>query len=178
MSYPRRVVVTGLGVVTSLGLDLEENWTKALAGTSGITAPSAAESAHAPVPAVGAVADADWKRIANAFPEEAEREGERRTLFALCAAQSALRDAGLPAAKAGLEDATMGRERFGVLLAAGLGVNRLEDIHRWLEPDGRFDVARFGREYPLAHRESILRNSFHRPSALIARRFSLGGLNA
>jgi 3-oxoacyl-[acyl-carrier-protein] synthase II len=165
------VVVTGLGVVTSLGLDLEENWEKALAGVSGCAAPSAAESAHAPVPAVGAVTDADWKRIADAFPEEAEREGERRTLFALCAAQSALRDAGV-------EGASPGRERFGVLLAAGLGVNRLEDIHRWLTPDGGFDVARFGREYPHAHRESILRNPSHRPSALIARRFNLGGLNA
>lgn len=171
MPYHRRVVVTGLGVVTSLGLDLKENWTKALAGTSGMTAPSAAESAHAPVPAAGTVTDADWKRIVDAFPEEAEREGERRTLFALSAAQSALRDAGI-------EDASPGRERFGVLLAAGLGINRLEDIHRWLEPDGRFDVARFGREYPRVHRESIVRNLSHRPSALIARRFGLGGVNA
>ena len=34
---------------------------------------------------------------------------------------------------AGVEDASPERERFGVLLAAGLGVNRLEDIHRWLK---------------------------------------------
>ena len=32
----RRVVITGLGMATSLGLDVEESWQKALNGVSGI----------------------------------------------------------------------------------------------------------------------------------------------
>ena len=36
MRQERRVVVTGLGLATPLGLDLEASWQKALAGVSGI----------------------------------------------------------------------------------------------------------------------------------------------
>jgi 3-oxoacyl-[acyl-carrier-protein] synthase II len=164
-----RVVVTGLGLATPLGLGLEENWEKALAGTSGVTTVRLPGAEGSPVQAVGAITE-DWKRIADAYPEEAAGEGERRTLFALWAAQSALDDAGALGA-AGPKDG------WGVALAAGLGIVRLEDIHRWLSAEGRFDGARFGREYAAVHSESIIRHPSDRPAAAIAARFGLGGLN-
>ncbi|HWP59755.1 MAG TPA: beta-ketoacyl-[acyl-carrier-protein] synthase family protein [Candidatus Acidoferrales bacterium] len=165
----KRVVVTGLGVATPLGLRVEENWTKALAGISGIRRFNAAGAASSPVGAVGSVVETDWREVASEFVEEAETEGERRTLFALWAARRALEDAGFP------EPAP--RERFGVVLAAGAGIANLEDVHRWLSSDGRFDVFRFGRECERAQRDSILRNLPQRAASLIARRFDLRGLN-
>jgi 3-oxoacyl-[acyl-carrier-protein] synthase II len=170
MGAGRRVVVTGLGLATPLGINMEENWRKAMAGVSGIdrlTLPGAEKSA---VQAVGEVKAQDWQRICEAFPEDAGSEGEKRNLFALWAAQSALRDAGLPDAK------PLGN-RAGVSLAVGIGADRLEDIERWTQSDGQFDLNRFGREWPLIHRESILRNNSNRAAALLARRFRLAGNN-
>jgi 3-oxoacyl-[acyl-carrier-protein] synthase II len=166
----RRVVVTGLGVVTPLGLDLEENWQKALAGVSAIGRLTLAGMERFPIQAVGAVSDENWKKIKSGLWTEATAEGERRTLFALWAAQSAFSDAGLFApAKNHL--------RFGVCLAAGLGIWALEDLYRWALPQGRFDVVSFSREFEQVSRESMIRNLSNRPAALIARRWGFGGLN-
>jgi len=166
----RRVVVTGLGVATALGIDVDENWQKLLSGTPGIgnlTFPGAEKS---PIRAAGEVTENDWKRIKKEFREDALREGERRTLFALWAAKSALNDAGML-------DYPGKRERYGVVLAAGLGINRPEDIQRWVDRNRTFDFIGFGREYKMVHRESIVRNNSNRPSALIAKRFRLYGNN-
>ena len=165
----RRVVVTGLGLVTSLGLQLEETWQKALAGISGVAPLSLPGTEHCPVRGVGAVKAMDWAQIEGKFEEEARVEGEKRTLFALWAAKAALDDAGLGYAKA--------HERFGVSLAAGLGIARLEDIDRWASVKGDFDFVGFGREYNHVHRDSILRNLSHRAASAVARRFRLNGPN-
>jgi 3-oxoacyl-[acyl-carrier-protein] synthase II len=169
MGERTRVVVTGLGLATPLGLCVEENWQKALAGISGITSLCLPQAEGSPIQAVGAITE-DWKQIADAFPREAATEGERRTLFALWATQAALSDAGV----LGLAGR---RDRRGVSLAAGLGIVRLEDILRWLSAEGEFDLVRFGRGLGDIHRESLLRNPSDRPAALIAGRFGLGGPN-
>jgi 3-oxoacyl-[acyl-carrier-protein] synthase II len=170
MSSRRKVVVTGLGVATPLGIDLEETWRKALSGISGIRRITLPGSEKSTVQLAGEIAAGDWERMRAAFPEEAASEGEQRTLFALWASQAALGDAGLAA---GAEV----RERAGVGLAVGLGANRLEDVCRWLDSRGNFDLERFGQELAGVHRESIMRNNSNRPAALIARRFGLGGVN-
>lgn len=163
-------MVTGLGIVTSLGLDVEENWRKVLAGISGIRKLSLPTAEKSPVQAVGEIAERDWSTIEKEFEEDAKREGERKTLFALWAAKRALADAGAL-------DYPGRRDRFGVVLAAGLGINRLEDIQRWIDGEKRFDFAGFGKELRHIHRESIVRNNSHRASALIAKRFGLEGTN-
>jgi 3-oxoacyl-[acyl-carrier-protein] synthase II len=170
-SLRRKVVVTGLGLATPLGLTVEDNWRRLLAGESGITRVSLPGAERSPVQAVGAVQAADWSTIQAAFGELSQSEGERRTLFALWAAQAALGDAGL-------ESFTGERGRFGVLLAAGLGINNLEDIRKWVAAPGGFDHARFSRECRRVSRDSLLRNDSNRPAALIASRFGLGGYNA
>ncbi|MBI5408738.1 MAG: beta-ketoacyl-[acyl-carrier-protein] synthase family protein [Nitrospirae bacterium] len=177
----RKVVVTGLGMATSLGLDVEENWQKALAGISGITRLTYPQSEKSPVQAVGEVKDADWNKIRETFPDEAKNEGERRTLFALWAASEALRDSRLISAEAASELRTPNSEtltRCGVILAAGLGINRLEDIQRWVDKDRKFDYEKFGREYKDIHKESLMKNNSNRPAALVADKFGLHGYNA
>lgn len=167
----KRVVITGLGMATSLGLDIDKNWQKALAGESGIRKISIPGSARSPIQAVGDVRENDWNRIKQEFEEEAPVEGERRTLFALWAAKSAIKNAGLL-------NNTGDRERFAVILAAGLGINRLEDVYNWIDSNGKFNFVKFAKEYKKVHRESIMRNNSNRPSALIAKKFSLFGSNS
>jgi len=165
----RRVVVTGLGMATSLGLDVEESWEKALKGISGISKLTLPFAEKSPVQAVGEVGEKDWHKLQEEFKEESLTEGERRTLFALWAAKNALNDAGI-------SDYGKQRDNYGVALAAGLGINRLEDIQNWID-DRNFNMKRFGMEYSRVHRESIMRNNSHRPSALIGKRFGLHGMN-
>lgn len=164
----RRVVITGLGLATPNGLDVADNWQKALDGVSGVRKLDYPGAAGAPVQAVGQITDDDWQRIASEFPEDAEREGERCTLYALWSARRAMEDANLLSGG--------DRNRFGVSLAKGLGINRPEDISGWIS-EGSFDYERFGKELNRVHRESIIRNLTHCTSGLIARRFSLGGEN-
>jgi 3-oxoacyl-[acyl-carrier-protein] synthase II len=167
----RKVVATGLGLVTPLGLSLEENWQNALAGVSGITQVALPATERSPVQAIGAVSDDTWSRLKAAFPDEAAREAERRTLFSLGAARAALDDAGL----LGNADA---RERCGVIWAAGLGIVRLEDLDAWTATNGRFEPVAFGRQRNAVQADSLLRNASDRPAAAIASRFGLGGMNA
>ena len=152
----RKVVITGLGLATALGLEVEENWRKALSGVSGVSKIKLHCAGKSPVQAAGQVSAEDWGRICSEFPPEAESEGERRTLFALWAAKKALSDAGL-------EQKGGDRSRFGVAIGSGLGINRLEDIHGWLSPDGKFDSARFAAELDRVNRESIIRNNASEP---------------
>ncbi len=170
MEAKRKVVVTGLGLVTPLGLEVQENWRKALTGVSGLTRLTLPGTAGSPMRAVGAVCQQDWDRVANQFPGDASTEGERRTVFALWAARAALLDANLL-------DPTSGHERWGVMLAAGLGIYLPEDIHRWTTPEGKFDLVSFAREYADVHKESMIRNPSHRAAALVGQRFGLLGPN-
>ena len=162
MRQDRRVVVTGLGLVTSLGLGLEDSWQKALSGASGVKKLSMPLSEKSPVQAVGSVSADDWEEIKNELKEHRINEGERRTLFALWAAKEALKDAGL------MPDAAhkLNRDRFGAIVASGLGINRLEDIQRWIGKNKEFDLKQFGMGSDKVHRESMMRNNSNRPASL------------
>jgi len=170
MNNKRKVVVTGLGVVSSLGIEVKDNWERLLSGVSGIRMLEHPGAEASMVKAGGAVTDTDWKRIREEFPDDAAREAERRTLFALWAARSALSDA-----KFSSDEGK--RERCGVAFASGLAIDRLEDVGNWTTGEKKFDFARFGREYDRVHGESIMRNNSNRAAALIAKKFALRGMN-
>ena len=162
--------MTGLGLATALGLEVDENWRKALAGISGVSRVGLECAGKSRVQAAAQVSDGDFRSICLEFPSEAESEGERRALFALWAAKKALSDADLspPAGD---------RSRFGVALGAGLGVNRLEDISRWVTDGKKFDPVRFAAEFSLVERDSIIRNDSSAAATLIASKFGLKGAN-
>ena len=166
----RRVVVTGLGMVTPLGIRLEEVWERLLAGHSGIEPIRLFDAKGLAVQGAGQVPDDDWKAICARYPDEAATQGERRTLFALAAADSALEDSKLSLSASD-------PWRAGVSLAAGVGFGRLEDVHRWTRPDGTFDQAAFARGLDRVHPESLIRNPADRAAGLIAKHLRLRGLN-
>jgi 3-oxoacyl-[acyl-carrier-protein] synthase II len=166
----RRVVITGLGLATCLGLSLEDNWQAVLNGKSGIRKIEYPSAEQSPIHAAGTVRDEDWQTIRKAFPLETASGQEKKTLLALWAGRTAFEDAGL--------DSDSGdRRNFGVVLASEIGECRIEDIARWTGKDGRFDSVRFGRELSEVSGESIMRHPSHRPSALIAQQLNLCGIN-
>lgn len=88
----RRVVVTGLGVVSSIGLGWRAFWEALLAGRSGIRPIRYVETAEYPTRYGGEVPDFDPLTFME--PPVARRLG-RGTQFAVAAARMALEDAGL-----------------------------------------------------------------------------------
>src|SRR5918996_6484215 len=99
----RRVAVTGAGVVSPLGLSLEEFHRSLAAGRSGIRrlAPELAERSGVQVGAT-----LDWNR-ATLFKEAEAANLDRVTQFALAAATQAI-------AASGLQMANLNRDRIGV----------------------------------------------------------------
>ncbi|MEO5357553.1 MAG: beta-ketoacyl-[acyl-carrier-protein] synthase family protein [Nitrospirae bacterium YQR-1] len=167
----RRVVVTGLGLATALGLDVYECWDKVLRGVSGIGTLKLKGAEKSPVQAAAGISEADFKRIETEFQDDLQRAGERRTLFSLWASKCAMEDAALLSFDGK-------RWRYGTVLAAGAPVNRLEDIYRHISADKKFDYESYMCNLNEIHPESMLRNNSSRAAALIAGKFNLNGVNA
>jgi len=87
-----RVVITGLGVVSPLGLTLPDTWSALLAGQCGISTLDDLELGDFPCRLAARVRDFDPTQYMN--PKEARRTA-RQTQFALAAFEEARRQAGL-----------------------------------------------------------------------------------
>lgn len=109
-AFKRRVVVTGLGLVTPVGVDTESTWQGVLAGRSGIGPITRFDAAEYPVRIAGEVTDFD--PTAHIPPRDAKKM-DRFIQFAVAASMMAVKDAGLEP----LPDP----ERTGVLIGVGLG---------------------------------------------------------
>jgi 3-oxoacyl-[acyl-carrier-protein] synthase II len=116
----RRVVVTGLGLVTPLGVGTKEAWEAAIAGKSGIGPITRFDASALPTRIAGEVKNFDASRFMD------KKEARRNDLFiqfGLAATELALRDAGLPT------DKPLG-ERAGVIVGSGMGgLATLEETH-------------------------------------------------
>jgi 3-oxoacyl-[acyl-carrier-protein] synthase II len=119
MSGPHhRVVITGLGVISPLGIGVEPNWQALLAGRSGIGPITGFDAAEFPVRIAGEVREFDPA----AYIERKDiKKIDRFAQFAIAAAQMAVDDARLPMP---LPEAN----RVGVVLGVGMGgVATIED---------------------------------------------------
>jgi 3-oxoacyl-[acyl-carrier-protein] synthase II len=116
----RRVVVTGMGLVTPLGNDVPSTWAGMLAGRSGVSTIDAFDPSRLSVRIAGQVHDFDPSDVVD---RKDQRRMDRYMQFGLVAARQAMDQAGLPER---LEGALS--ERTGVILGTGLGgVGTLED---------------------------------------------------
>ncbi|HQE92366.1 MAG TPA: beta-ketoacyl-ACP synthase II [Anaerolineae bacterium] len=106
-----RVVVTGMGAITPVGLSVRETWENALAGKSGIAPIQRFDASPYPVRIAGEVKGFDPERY---FPRKEARRMARCSQFALVAAQEALADAGLPTP-------VPDPERTGTVIGVGMG---------------------------------------------------------
>jgi 3-oxoacyl-[acyl-carrier-protein] synthase II len=118
---PQRVVITGLGAITPLGLDRAESWAGLVAGRSGIGPIS-----HFDAPGMGfevsvaaEVKDFDPEPIVS---KRDARRMDRVTQLAVCCTHEALVDAGLLDAKTGQLDPKLASpERTGTYVGTGVG---------------------------------------------------------
>ena len=130
----RRVVVTGLGAVTSLSLKVEDLWQRVLRGESGIHLLKLFDTAHYKVKFAGDIYD--WSPSAYVSHRE-EKRIDRFTQFALAAGIDAVRDSGLDFSR---EDAF----RAGVILGSGIGgLHEIETQHLRLIEKGPDKVSAF-----------------------------------
>ncbi len=130
----RRVVVTGLGVVSALGTGVEKNWTALLQGKSGIDRITRFDATDLPTQIAAEVKDFD--------PEEfiAKKEIKKMDLFiqyAMAAAEMAMADSGFEVT----ED---NAERVGVLVGSGLGgLPTIEKYHQAMLDGGYKKISPF-----------------------------------
>jgi beta-ketoacyl-acyl-carrier-protein synthase II len=107
----RRVVVTGLGAITPLGLTLAEHWDGLVNGRSGITRISQWDPTGYPTQIAGEVKGFDPTKFMS-FKEA--RRMARCSQLAVAAAKEALEDSGL-------SDFSGEAERVGVLMGTAIG---------------------------------------------------------
>jgi 3-oxoacyl-[acyl-carrier-protein] synthase II len=132
---PRRVVVTGLGLVTPLGIGLQRNWEAIVAGRSGITAISRFSGLEFfPTRIAGQVPDFR----AEDFIEPKEiKKMDLFIQYSVAAAGMALEDSGLK-----IEPELA--ERVGVIIGVGLGgIETIEYYNRALLEGGPRKVSPF-----------------------------------
>jgi 3-oxoacyl-[acyl-carrier-protein] synthase II len=109
----RRVVITGMGLITALGNDVETNWAGMLEGRSGIRRIEAFDPSRVASQIGGEVRGFDASHV---LDRKELRRTDRYIAFGLVAARQAMDQAGLPARLEGDE-----AERTGVILGTGLG---------------------------------------------------------
>src|SRR5215212_313100 len=92
LTRPRRVVITGMGCVTPLGIGREEFWKGLVSGKSGVRRIEAFDPSSFPVQIAAEVPSFDWQ--SQLSPKD--RKHVRRTVaLALASAREALQDAQL-----------------------------------------------------------------------------------
>ena len=132
----RRVVVTGVGIVSPLGVGTQESWKECLAGTSGVSPITKFDCEGFAVQIAGEVKDFDPLDYAS---RKDLKKMDYHIQYALAAAEFALDGAGLKG-----EDRPYSADRMGVLIGSGIGgLNMMEVHHRTLLEKGPGKVSPF-----------------------------------
>ena len=128
MNYDRRVVITGMGVVTPVGQDLETFWSRLKNGVSGIHKIASFDTSRFDCQIAGEVRDFDPKLFFK-NPKDVRR-ADRFTHLAIAATKMAIKDGCLDLEKTQ-------RDRFGVIVSSGIGgLQTLEQQHAVLLAKG------------------------------------------
>ena len=130
----RRVVVTGLGLITPLGTGIQKTWEGICKGASGIDRITTFDTSESPVQIAGEVKDFN--------PEDFIERKEIKKMdvfiqYALSAGSMAIEDAGLKITE---ENA----DRVGVIVGAGIGgIQTIERYHSVLLENGQRRISPF-----------------------------------
>lgn len=133
MISKRRVVITGLGTVNPLGLDVASTWQALCQGQSGIDKVTHFDASNFSTQIVGSVKNFD---VSSVMTEKEARKLDQFLQYAMVAAHQAMADANFP------DD--LNRDRFGVAVGSGIGgLNTIEQNHQQLQKSGPRRVSPF-----------------------------------
>lgn len=107
----RRIVVTGLGMLTPVGNTVEESWKNIVAGKSGIAPITSFDTTNFPVKISGSVKDFDASLY---IPPKDQKKMDAFIHYGIAAGIQALEDSGL-------EVTDENAERIGVAIGSGIG---------------------------------------------------------
>jgi len=130
----RKVAITGIGLITPVGLDKQGTWEALLAGRSGIGPITHFDASAYTARIAGEVREFDPHAV---LEKKDARKMDRFTHFAIAATQEALRDAELTIDESNAE-------RVGVYIGSGIGgLPLLESQHRELLARGPRRISPF-----------------------------------
>jgi 3-oxoacyl-[acyl-carrier-protein] synthase II len=126
----RRVVVTGLGVVSSIGIGKDEFWKNLIDGKSGISDITTFDTSDYPVHKGGEVKNFDSSKF---IPKNRIKDIARASQFVISATQMALKDSGI-----NIESI---KNRTGVIIGTTMAdIQSLEQIDKYWTGNGEEDV--------------------------------------
>ncbi|RMF93064.1 MAG: hypothetical protein D6741_14170, partial [Planctomycetota bacterium] len=148
MATQREVVITGMGVVSPIGNDMETYWDSMVSLHSGIRRLDLFGDSDIPTPIGGVVPEFNAKAVVR--PRKALKVMSRDIQMAFVAADSAMKTAGF--GESGIEP-----ERLGIVFGADMIACELDEMvsaFRSCMVDGRFDFSLWGEKamaelYPL-----------------------------
>jgi 3-oxoacyl-[acyl-carrier-protein] synthase II len=130
----RRIVITGMGVVSPVGTGVPKFWANLIAGNSGITAIDHFDTTGFDVKICGRVKDFDPLQY---FTTKEARNLARFVQFAVASSREAVKQANLDLEK-------IDKKRFGVFIGSGIGsMNTMETEHNKLLSRGPGRVSPF-----------------------------------
>lgn len=142
----RRVVITGIGVVSPVGIGKDAFWNSLLEGKSGVSTITAFDPSDFPVKIAGEVKDFDAEKYVG--DKKTVRHMARNVQFAVAAARMAVEDAALDMEK---EDA----ERVGTIIGTGIGgITTMEETVKRIETRGPAKVNPFAVPMMIANMAS------------------------
>jgi 3-oxoacyl-[acyl-carrier-protein] synthase II len=131
----RRVVITGLGIVSPLGIGVAENWRNILAGKSGITRITHFDATGYPSMTAGEVQNFDPTHFG--MTEKEARRMDRFIQLGMAAGIEAIKDSGIEVTEANAE-------RIGVHIGSGIGgVGTIEETTKSVLEKGPRRVSPF-----------------------------------
>ncbi len=120
-AYSRRVVITGIGAITPIGLSLDTFWQSLLDGRSGIRPITSFDTSTIPVRFAGEIATFHEKEFIDKKNQRSLKMMARTIKFAVAGAQRALDDGKVDKSK-------LDPTRFGVEFGAGLIATELPEL--------------------------------------------------
>lgn len=131
----RRVVITGLGILSPVGIGVAENWRNILAGKSGISRITHFDATGYPAVIAGEVKGFDPTQFG--ITEKEARRMDRFIQLGMAAGIEAIKDSGIEVTEANAE-------RIGVHIGAGIGgVGTIEDTMLTIKEKGPRRVSPF-----------------------------------
>jgi 3-oxoacyl-[acyl-carrier-protein] synthase II len=132
----RRVVITGTGLLTAVGKDVQSSWASLLEGRGGIDTIEQFDPTNIPVKFAGEVKDFD----ASEYIDRKEvKRTDRYAQLGIAAAVQAMREAGLDENPSSLDS-----EMFGVIVGSGIGgIATFEEQHARFVEKGPSRVSPF-----------------------------------